>query len=557
MSETTPYLNPEFGPGPSEAYQRVDVLTSDVVFDQEIQRLQTEQAQDPALQAYAALETEELQATREMYSESRKGNHDLSSQHEATIRETAEKRQSFPSEVKQKHRQISRQLDALTGPYQSRWVEVGDFEADVVTQIIHGAPRPQHADVKRAPMKDYAQNTEEAWKHVPDGEIREYLGERTFFETNQARRESSETRKLVIDTHKEEPLEIPLDLIVNAAGFDSWLGREGHGSGKQVTGKYQQQYDSKIPSLEVIKHYASLPSELPPVGRIDLYIQPNGVIFGDNNEGDSHRIAAAILRGDTTIKANQVSIRCVDQNWLEAAPSPVETEAATSSAEAEQSTGSRTSNGHEITRPREVLEYDELQGMLETYGLKGATAKERVESLRSLSNESMALFMTDLNARLNGSEDPLIHEETMKIGERPTVAPEKRYDLFTNVMQKVKNSPEGINTARVGDALALTTVLLHPFKDGNGRTARMLGFIFRDSDSEAEARDDFATLGEPRDKARERGGFMINGYIPYLGEGVDQSDPKQVEAYIDEVLSNADKNLYTSPYGQAPLLPEK
>lgn len=213
----------------------------------------------------------------------------------------------------------------------------------------------------------------------------------------------------------------------------------------------------------------------------------------------------------------------------------------------------QTSNGYEILNPRENLGLEEFRGMLDVYGLNGNNATERVEALRGQSKESLAVFLTDLNARLNGSEDSLINEETMKIGEKPTVAPEYRYDLFSEIVDKIKESPSDVNPERIGDTLALSTVLLHPFSDGNGRTARMLGYIFRDEIDGPEAQADFDTLARPRDETRKEGGFMINGYIPYVGEGSDQSDPAKVGNYLEKLLTSNDQGLYTGPYGQAEL----
>lgn len=221
-------------------------------------------------------------------------------------------------------------------------------------------------------------------------------------------------------------------------------------------------------------------------------------------------------------------------------------------AESEVTT-SRTSNGHEIAYPREVLGLVEFKNMLNTYGLAGDTPVERIEALRSKSKEFLAIFMTDLNARLNGSTETLVSDKTMKIGEQSAIAPEERYDLFSRIIEKVKATPEDINPARIGDALALSIVLLHPFKDGNGRTARMLGYMFREDMDGLDALEDFRVLVEPRDTARERGGYMINGYVPYIGKGADQYNPVQVASYIGRVLSSDEPGLYTGPYGQAEL----
>lgn len=216
-----------------------------------------------------------------------------------------------------------------------------------------------------------------------------------------------------------------------------------------------------------------------------------------------------------------------------------------------------TSNGYEIEHPREKLDIDEFQAMLGEYSLGGDTPQDRVEALKSQPKESFALFLTDLNRRLQGSDDTLVHDEPMKIGDKETVAPEDRYDLFTSIYEKIQHADQAINPARVGDALALTTVMLHPFKDGNGRTARVLGYLYRADFNNPEDVQDFNQLTEPRDEARERGGFVINGYVPRLGEGANQSDPTAIDQYINRVLEEEADNLYTGPYGQAQLRAEE
>ena len=48
---------------------------------------------------------------------------------------------------------------------------------------------------------------------------------------------------------------------------------------------------------------------------------------------------------------------------------------------------------------------------------------------------------------------------------------------------------------------------------------------------------------------------MMDGYIPYLPEGKSQSNPEDVIAYLESLLSSEHKDdrLYTGPFGQASL----
>lgn len=215
-----------------------------------------------------------------------------------------------------------------------------------------------------------------------------------------------------------------------------------------------------------------------------------------------------------------------------------------------------TVNGFEIEHPREQLEFEEYREMIAQYNLDGANPKERLDALKLQSKENVALFLTDLNRRVQGSDETLIDDETAAIAGGSAIAPEHRYDLFSNIMDKIAKSNPDTNPARVGDTLALATVLLHPFKDGNGRTARLVGLLYREDFDAPEAGSTFDFLAKSREAARASGDQNNPmGYMPQLGEGVDRSDPVQVEAYIDSLLQDATNDrLYTGPGGQSELI---
>ena len=213
-----------------------------------------------------------------------------------------------------------------------------------------------------------------------------------------------------------------------------------------------------------------------------------------------------------------------------------------------------TQNGHEILNPTEGINAEEFKSVLGSeFGINGDNSIQRLEQFKRLSNEGIAIMLEKINMALQGSKDSLMsHDRVIKIGDKSTIPLEYRYLVFTKLIEEIRDCV-GVNPARVGDVLALGVVLLHPFIDGNGRTARVLGLIFRDSYDDEDYPKDFAIVTESRDIARQRGGFMINGYIPNFQPDSDQSDPSTVLDYLKGLLEDENKGAYTSCYGQASL----
>lgn len=215
-----------------------------------------------------------------------------------------------------------------------------------------------------------------------------------------------------------------------------------------------------------------------------------------------------------------------------------------------------TSNGFEIKNPTEKLQADGFRELMgEKYGLDGLSAELRVHQLKQLPVETIHAFIDDINKSLQGSRDSLEKTDTaMKIGTASTIHPEHRTAVLEGIIGVVKASPDTIHPARIADVLAMTVVMLHPFEDGNGRTSRAIGLAFRDEYDTEEFYEDFDVLTEPRDDARKRGGFIINGYIPRLPEGFNQSDPIQVGDYLAGLLTqDTDMPDYIGPYPPTPL----
>ncbi len=211
---------------------------------------------------------------------------------------------------------------------------------------------------------------------------------------------------------------------------------------------------------------------------------------------------------------------------------------------------------HEAVLPQETLTAESFKELVDAYGLNGKSPAERVENLQSSPNANVALFLTDLNKRLIGESESSIADYVMKVGETETVNPEHRYDLFLHLMDSIRESSD-INPARIGDAMGLGIVTLHPFKDGNGRTSRMMALLYRDDFDSEGYENAFSLLTESRDVARDRGGTIMIGYIPYFPEGVKQSDPQVVSDYFDALLTQDEDRLYMGPAGQQAPLHEK
>ncbi len=181
-----------------------------------------------------------------------------------------------------------------------------------LNKIIASAPKISDKDTSEAPFANYAENTHEAWKYIPAAVINNYLKDRLFFNTSHIPYDS---KKEIGEVSSDEPIKIPLDLVVYAEGFADWRGRKtGEKTWNIRSG--DTNLNGEMKSLDVIKLYAGSPSEIPGVGFMQMYMQPNGKVFFDNGAGDSHRIAAAILRGEKYIDTKFVIVYQLDEDYI-------------------------------------------------------------------------------------------------------------------------------------------------------------------------------------------------------------------------------------------------
>lgn len=164
---------------------------------------------------------------------------------------------------------------------------------------------------EEAPFAKYSQNTDKSWQYVPHKKVLEYLDRKDFIDTYSVFKNNKGLSMII--KSEDGSIDFPVSLFSAAAGFDSWRGRSDGGL-KSYISKYG---NFKGDSLEAIKHYAGLETPVPLVDYVRVFIQPDGQVFADNHRADSHRIAAAYLKGDKSIKANRVQIIRLEENFIE------------------------------------------------------------------------------------------------------------------------------------------------------------------------------------------------------------------------------------------------
>lgn len=183
----------------------------------------------------------------------------------------------------------------------------------ILNNYIENAPPVSPIDRSKAPFRDYKENSRNEWKYVDAKEVEDYLNNKFFFDTGSMSYKDMSKLFSIYIPHSEEAIKVPLDLVVNAKGFEDWRGRDP----KKYTKSWNSIYgtgDSK--SIDVIKHYAGLSTDLPTVLQMLMFVQPNGKVFFDNCSGDSHRMAAAILRGLEFVETRIIDAYALSKDYI-------------------------------------------------------------------------------------------------------------------------------------------------------------------------------------------------------------------------------------------------
>lgn len=279
--------------------QQLESLASDEAFADEAARLRQELANDPQADMLAATEikidelrVQSLQATSS-----------------AAIKQLRNQQLELESDERYvEYKRLKKQIEDLEkSEDRTRIIDSDGPEAEQLFTALHS--ETDMTQVETAPFMNCKDNTAEAWQYVPDAAVRDYLESRLFVDLDRTHLEGN--RISIHNDGNNGPFDIPASLFVSASGFESWAGRRDG-----IDQPWHSMYGAdSMSSIDVMKHYASLETEIPPVAEVNVFVQPDGHMFADNNE-DSHRIGAAFLRGDTSVKADNVNFVMLDRNIL-------------------------------------------------------------------------------------------------------------------------------------------------------------------------------------------------------------------------------------------------
>ena len=259
-------------------------------------------AASPDLVAYGLVYEAKLENSKSWAKANRTDDRAVIKRLDDEVRTLGDSETSFDTKTKTTYTTLREQINQIDKNV-TITMESDEPEAEALLSLLEKTEQVERSD---APFKQFADNNHESWKVVNDDEIKSYLEEIPFVPSV-----STDKGTVIINPSDDKPFEVPLSVLKHAQGFDSWKGR--HTASKSWSSEYGV---GSMSSLDVIKHYAGLTTELPPVSEIRVFVQPNGRIFCDNGSGDSHRIAAALLRGDSTIKADKLEFVRISYNLI-------------------------------------------------------------------------------------------------------------------------------------------------------------------------------------------------------------------------------------------------
>jgi hypothetical protein len=110
----------------------------------------------------------------------------------------------------------------------------------------------------------------------------------TFLDTSQFSNRQKGDLSVTLQ-RSSDPIELPVANFVYANQFKNWDTGRGD-------------YKGDVQSSKVIKDHARRRTEAPPIGIVLAEVQPNGLVLFSSIQDGAHRVAAAHLKHDPTIK---------------------------------------------------------------------------------------------------------------------------------------------------------------------------------------------------------------------------------------------------------------
>ncbi len=211
------------------------------------------------------------------------------------------------------------------------------------------------------------------------------------------------------------------------------------------------------------------------------------------------------------------------------------------------------------------LPEERIAVVLEKIGLTDASPDERLDMLEEVSVEQMVYGLVALHNYLvpEGQVGPITGQHSMSSGEL-LAKPEDRLPIMEAAFKLSKDLIRAYKIAggdpknvleRIANLTAFSLLMAHPFKDGNGRTARTIAHAIRFGyNKNADAANDLRIVSNERPET----GFRHNSYTPRTGNTLPSEDPigflgvlaASSIAFDQEKYHGAIQGMITTPYEQ-------